>query len=875
MMRPLGLALGLVLLATSTRADDIPAETVDAVKKATVFVRVQGTGWKGSGSGFVVARDKDSVLVATNYHVIVGPDFEKKVKSTPSELVKSLKAPTITGVFDGGTKTELSSKAEAIAADPEADLAILRISGLKDPPTPIDLAANPKLSETMSVYTFGFPFGQALATGKGAPAITVGKGSISSLRNDDNGDLSVVQIDGSLNPGNSGGPVVDAKGKLVGVAVATVKNGQGIGFAVPAAELTKLMKGRLGGFHLTASKAADGKLTVKAEVAVLDPAAAVRGVTLHYVVADAKAKKLDRKELVEKQAGAKKITLKVEGGLATGELTLESAEGVLFVQVVPDGGLGAAGISAVREFGLVVPKGATGAVALGAPGTGSSGPAEGAKPPAGWKEHAPRDNSFGVWIPEKVKSQSERERTSVVSGQRLKFNLLVIEATDGQMFVIEEVIVPVALARKLKREELEDAFRDVLVSELGGKVTDDADVKMGQTPGKEYRIQAAKAQTRARVFVAGNRVLVLRATGTKEQVDGENAKILLESVRVPGPGRPEVAVGPGPGPGPAPANPGQPRGPRLLGGAADPEFRDIAPEGGLLVGFEVGLGKFVNNDVMKAVRPIYRIGDKDTPGQQFGTETKNLVTVLAKPGYAVGAITVKAGLGIDGLSITFMKVVDGKLDSKDNYESDWVGGMGGGRPTKIGGDGTPVVGIIGKANAKDATGLGLAYKGDKPFPPGKPTQIQGGVFDGEFRDGAPAGGVLVGFEVGLGKFINNDVVKAVRPIYRVGDKDSLGEQYGTELTRVVKVVAKPGYAVGAINIKTALGVDGFSILFRKVVDGKLDPKDNYEGEWVGGMGGGGIVRIGGDGTLVIGACGKANAKDVTGLGLLLKEADKK
>ena len=285
MRRPLPLLAGIVFLVTTARGDEgIPPDTVVAVKRATVFIRVQAADGKATGSGFVIATDKDTVLIATNYHVVGPSDYDKKPRLAPAAFAKSLKDPTVTVVFDGGTKTELSAKAEVIAGDPVNDLAILRVTGLKDPPQPIAYINPPKLAETMGVYTFGFPFGQALATGKGAPAVTVGKGSVSSLRLDDDGELAVVQIDGALNPGNSGGPVVDAKGQLVGVAVATIRGGQNIGFAVPAHELGKLMKGRLDGFHVSAIKSADGKLTVKTDIGVLDPTAAVRGVTLYYVV---------------------------------------------------------------------------------------------------------------------------------------------------------------------------------------------------------------------------------------------------------------------------------------------------------------------------------------------------------------------------------------------------------------------------------------------------------------------------------------------------------------------------------------------------------------------------------------------------------------
>src|ERR1700686_3200891 len=93
----------------------------------------------------------------------------------------------------------------------------------------------------MPVFVFGFPFGKILATNKRNPAITVGKGSVSSIRLDEKDELALVQIDGALNPGKSGGPVVDAPGRLVGIAVATIKDSSGIGLAIPARQLKRLL----------------------------------------------------------------------------------------------------------------------------------------------------------------------------------------------------------------------------------------------------------------------------------------------------------------------------------------------------------------------------------------------------------------------------------------------------------------------------------------------------------------------------------------------------------------------------------------------------------------------------------------------------------
>jgi S1-C subfamily serine protease len=99
-------------------------------------------------------------------------------------------------------------------------------------PRPVEFRETPDRVETMPVYTFGYPFGEALSTSHGNPAITVGRASVSSIRRDDFGRLVAVQIDGALNPGNSGGPVVDVKGRLIGVAVSTIRRAH-IGQVIP------------------------------------------------------------------------------------------------------------------------------------------------------------------------------------------------------------------------------------------------------------------------------------------------------------------------------------------------------------------------------------------------------------------------------------------------------------------------------------------------------------------------------------------------------------------------------------------------------------------------------------------------------------------
>jgi hypothetical protein len=149
----------------------------------------------------------------------------------------------------------------------------------------------------------------------------------------------------------------------------------------------------------------------------------------------------------------------------------------------------------------------------------------------------------------------------------------------------------------------------------------------------------------------------------------------------------------------------------ILGPAKNPEFQDTTPDGGLLVGFEIGLAPIRKREMIRSIRPIYHAGDKESMGEQHGTPLNNLVTVKAKDGYAVGAISVLYGLKFDGMSVTFMKVVDGKLDPKDSYESKFVGSHEDQPLTRLGGSGSPVIGIIGRKNDKEMTGMGLLLKG--------------------------------------------------------------------------------------------------------------------------------------------------------------------
>jgi S1-C subfamily serine protease len=862
MTRALTLAVGLLfIVASPARADDtIAPETVAAIKAAAVYVRVEGDGWGASGSGFVVAADKERLLVVTNHHVAV--------KLPPGVRPKP---PVVSVVFGSGTAAEREYPATVVASDEDRDLAVLRVAGVKDAPKPLAYADPPKAVETMGVFSFGFPLGQALSVRKGFPAVTVGKASVSSLRESDDGELAVIQIDGNLNPGNSGGPVVDSKGRLVGVAVARAKDGQGIGFLIPAAEVGRLMAGRVGRVRVVSGKGADGKPNARIEAGLIDPAGVFRAATAYYVVVPPKGKSPDAAAL-DKHPDARKLALKVEKGVAAGEIAIEKADGGVVVQVVLDRGAGAEPFATrTRAYPL----------APGAKPEDLAGP-----PPAGWKEYSPPSKAFAVWLPEKPAKQGDERRNLTLVGQALRASGVGGKTEDGLVYRAETIELTVALAR-LSGQIYPD-IRNSLRTEAG-RITDATEVQSGGLGGAEFRLESGAEVTRVRTYLMGQRLYMVRVTGTADQVATAEAETILVSFRRPGD---VMAKGPD-RKDPVPAEPKDVvvgKDIVIIAGGNAPRFKDVSPDAGVLIGMEIGVGKFFNDDVIKAVRPIYRVGKDEKFGEQRGTQLDRVTTLKAKDGYAVGAMTYKHGLNFDGCSLTFMKVVDGKLDPKDSYESAWVGWNGDKRPAKIESGGRLVVGIVGRATTKDATGLGLLFKGQERLAPADPApmgvagkgpkvvgvekepHILGSIaHDPKFKTVGPDGAILIGLEARFAKFGGTEIVRAVRPIYRANGKEEFGKQFGDNLTGSVTLKAKEGYAVGGITGKAGWWCNGFSLAYMKVkADGTLDPKDSYESEWVGFNGKSEVTKVAGDGTPVVGIVGKIVGSETTALGLLYK-----
>jgi S1-C subfamily serine protease len=171
-----------------------------------------GGGDAGVGSGFVLGPDGE---IATNAHVVAQEQTLKRARDVYVE-------------FADGNRV----RADIVGADPNADVALLRVetAGLRLRPLPLGDSQKVQVGEP--VVAIGSPFGERQSLSVGVISAT--DRSIQSLT--DFNISGALQTDAAINPGNSGGPLVNARGEVIGINQQIKTNsggGEGVGFAVP------------------------------------------------------------------------------------------------------------------------------------------------------------------------------------------------------------------------------------------------------------------------------------------------------------------------------------------------------------------------------------------------------------------------------------------------------------------------------------------------------------------------------------------------------------------------------------------------------------------------------------------------------------------
>ncbi len=169
----------------------------------------EGDNERGVGTGVVIV---DKGVILTNLHVVAGADKIKVV------------------FFDG-----LEATATIVSVQPENDLAVLQAQKIPDDLVAATMRSTGDLQSGDQVAAVGFPFGIG-------PSVSAGvvSGLKRSFRSPEGKQElgNLIQFDAAANPGNSGGPLVNMDGEVLGIVTAILNPTQqrtfiGIGFAVP------------------------------------------------------------------------------------------------------------------------------------------------------------------------------------------------------------------------------------------------------------------------------------------------------------------------------------------------------------------------------------------------------------------------------------------------------------------------------------------------------------------------------------------------------------------------------------------------------------------------------------------------------------------
>lgn len=789
---------------------EMAPETVAKVKKATVYLHVtMPSGVTAEGSGFFAM---ERGIIVTNAHVI-------------GMLMASSKPPTqVDVVQDSGLPTETKMVGDVLGVDRASDLAVIRVPDNGKLPAPLYLASEAPV-ELQKVYIFGFPFGESL--GKN---ITINEKKINAMRPDTQGNLDRIQIDGGMNPGNSGGPVVNTRGNLIGVSVSIITGAQ-ISFAVPAEKVRQIMEGRIADHQHGDAYAQQGQARMPVRLKTLDPLNKVRDLRVEVWTGppgNPRPTSLQKPQPMPGDGPRQEHAVSYANGAGTLDVPLPQLPAGHVYWVQP--------------------------VVTSASGTHWA-PAQPTSPDLAVLERKPVNLTIDL---DKQKERSTHLEhtltiTEIIGKTQIKESIQTMTETlevlqdpvikDGRKTAtIRTAYGPVTFNVTVngKKEKFSKDELDAMAIVRGMPPTfviDDANatvnfITVSLTPKNPKYYLASLVQAlnnmvqnpyEATQFKMPNRVVQPQETFPSQSTMARRSR----SQQAPPPGPPPKKGGVVP-----PKNPPPPK---------------------------VDVLDLKMNMTYQGVRM------RNNREEAILSVTGTLESRVIK-GRVLGDITGKIGFDTAGGFISFAKI-------KIFFEEEET---------------IPGLGTLRISESRDldldrAVGntKNLALRQDPPPPPpnkdpnpgqnpGGATKLVGFMIGDDFRDTAPEGGLLVGLEVGLGLFFKNECPRSIRPIYRVGTTESLGAQHATEAKRVVKLLAKPGYAVGAVNIKAGQFLDGMSITFMKVKDGKLDPGDAYDSEWIGGGNPPPPTRLGGTGAPVVGIIGKTNKTSLLALGLVLQ-----
>ena len=233
----------------------LSSASCEHVKRATVYLHGKlPDGTQATGSGFFGCKEAPSIILTTTHVVgMLSPDSPR-----PLEVEVTV---------NRGEANEWNTRARVLGVDRASDLAVLDIGTPPHPvPEPLLVKAAGGLNPLDEVYVFGFPFGERL--GKG---VMIRPASVSALRRNKTGVLERVQVNGGMDAGNSGGPVVDNGGAVVGVAVSLMP-GRQINSVIPGERVQAILSGRIADLIVQQPYfTQDNKVVVPIAMGTIDP----------------------------------------------------------------------------------------------------------------------------------------------------------------------------------------------------------------------------------------------------------------------------------------------------------------------------------------------------------------------------------------------------------------------------------------------------------------------------------------------------------------------------------------------------------------------------------------------------------------------------
>ena len=192
-------ATWVAIAATAASAIE-PTTVARRIEPSMVRIQVTGPGSSAAGSGFVVSAQGH---VATTYH-IVRPHLELGWEIS---------------VTESNAPPETRRPVTVVASYPGEDLAILEVDGLDRPPARLSEADTDSPAKGTTIFALGFPGAGGRLGADSATSFTAGMANrlfVGAWTKDSPG-IRIIQHSAATNPGNSGGPVVDPCGQVVGV----------------------------------------------------------------------------------------------------------------------------------------------------------------------------------------------------------------------------------------------------------------------------------------------------------------------------------------------------------------------------------------------------------------------------------------------------------------------------------------------------------------------------------------------------------------------------------------------------------------------------------------------------------------------------------